>query len=282
VPQIDLAFAFGAGAQTLADALLSTFLQGLDEQLRVADQTFARRAARPLVMLEPAAQLTGGQRRAGQRLQQSIGMLGVGARQRGHHAGGRPARQPAIAHRDKSRLRQRRKQLQAPRHPAGITPAAAGYLVLRLPQPLNQLAHQQRLFDRREGPALAAGQHAEQGFGQVTPPTLDARRVAAEPAQGGYASIAVDQHQTLAPLPGVDRRIGHRNARHYLAAALDGTRDPRHRARLHQAGTGKAQLQAVQIKIQARRVHAGKASSAAPPPLSSRLFANFPRLPVGR
>src|ERR1700720_4086406 len=54
-PQIDHAFAFGAGAQTLAEALLGTFLQGLDEQLRMADQPLARRPVRPLVMLEPAA-----------------------------------------------------------------------------------------------------------------------------------------------------------------------------------------------------------------------------------
>jgi hypothetical protein len=54
-PQIDHAFAFGAGAQTLAEALIGTFLHGLDEQLRMADQPLARRPVRPLVMLEPAA-----------------------------------------------------------------------------------------------------------------------------------------------------------------------------------------------------------------------------------
>ena len=128
--------------------------------------------------------------------------------------------------------------------------------MLRQPQALHELAQQQRLFDRREKPALVAGQQAEEGFGQITRPTLDPRRVAAEPAQGGDAAIAIDQNQTSAALPGVDRRIGHRNARHDLAAALDRTRNPLHRAWLHQAGAGKAQLQAMQIKIQARCIHA--------------------------
>jgi len=72
------------------------------------------------------------------------------------------------------------------------------------------------------------------------------------------------------------------NARNDLAAALHRTGDPLHRAPVRQTRGGEAQIQAVQIKIQARRVHAGNATSAAPPPLSSRLFANFPRLPVWR
>jgi hypothetical protein len=99
--------------------------------MRVADQTVAGGAARLLVMHEPVAQRADGQRRLGQRQQQSIGMCGDGARQRGHHAGGSPARQRPLAHRRESRVGELAEQLQAPVQLAGITPAGAGDLVLR-------------------------------------------------------------------------------------------------------------------------------------------------------
>jgi hypothetical protein len=77
-----------------------------------------------------------------------------------------------------------------------------------------------------------------------------------EPAQRGDAPIAVDQNQTLPALQNLDRRIGHRNARDNLAAALDRARNPLDRQRFRHTRTGKAQIQAVQIEIQAMRVHA--------------------------
>ncbi len=127
--------------------------------------------------------------------------------------------------------------------------------MLRQPQAVHELAHQQRLLDRREGAHVGARQHAEQALGQVTRPTLHPRGVAAEPAQGGNAPIAIDQHQTFGAVTGLGRGIGHRNARDDLAAALDRTGELLHRARLHQAGAGKAQIQAMQVEIQPRRVH---------------------------
>ena len=71
-------------------------------------------------------------------------------------------------------------------------------------------------------------------------PTLDTRGVATQPAQRGDAPIAVNQNQTLAALQNFDRRIGYRNTRDNLAAALDRTGDPLDRARLSHAGAGKA------------------------------------------
>ena len=64
-PQIGLARAFRAVAQALAGMLLGTVPHGLDEQVRVADQTVAGGVTRSLVMHEPAAQRAGGQRRVG-------------------------------------------------------------------------------------------------------------------------------------------------------------------------------------------------------------------------
>src|SRR5258707_180710 len=151
--------------------------------------------------------------------------------------------------------------------------------------PPTAVARRARLYRPMAGSRrsnLRARQHTEQSLGQITGPALDPRGVAAEPAQRGNAPVAVNQHQTLAALLGFDRWIRNRNARDDLAALLDRTGDPLHRARLHQAGAGKAQLQAMQIKIQPRRVHAGKPSSVAAAPLSRPLFANFPGLPVWR
>ena len=62
-PKIDLALAFRPVAQTLVEALLITFLTSLDKQMRMDDQTFTGGTARLLVMCEPTAQVTGGQRR---------------------------------------------------------------------------------------------------------------------------------------------------------------------------------------------------------------------------
>jgi hypothetical protein len=151
--------------------------------------------------------------------------------------------------------------------------------MLRQRKAVNQLAHQQRLLDRREGPALAARQHAKQGLGQAARPALDPHGVAAEPAQRRDTPIAVDQDQAVTAT-GLRRGIGHRNARHKLATALDRAGDPLYRTRLDQAGARKAQLQAMQIKIQALGVHAGTVSSTAPSLLSGPLFANLPHLPV--
>jgi hypothetical protein len=258
-PQIDLAAAFRPIAQTLAHALLDALLQGGKEQMRMADQPFSGDAAGLLIMFEPAAQLAGGQRRDRQGLHQLIGMLTVGARQRRYHSACGPTRQPPLAHRGKSGVRQSRKQLQPSADPAHIAPATASDLVLRQSQALHQFADQQCLFDRRERTALSARYDPENGRGQVARPPLNTRGVATEPAQRGNAPIAVNQHQTLVALQNFDWRVNHRNAGDKLATALNGTGDPLDRTRLGDAGADKAQIQAMQVEIQALRVHGSNA-----------------------
>jgi hypothetical protein len=223
--------------------------------MRMLDQTFAGETASLLVVVKPCAQRARVQRCVGQRLHQSLGVLAVGARQRGHHPVRGPARQSALDHRNKNRVRKSRKQLRSSADPADIAPAASGDRVLRQPQALHQFTNQLRFFDRRPLAALRPRQDAEHRLGQIARPAFDPRRVAAEPAQRGDAPIAVDQNQRLPALQNLDRRIGHRNARDNLAAALDRARNPLDRQRFRYTRTGKAQIQAVQIEIQPLRVH---------------------------
>jgi hypothetical protein len=205
-------------------------------------------------MLEPAAQFAGRQRRIGQRAQQLIRMLSVGARQRHHDPAGRPTRQRAVAHRGQGRIRQSRQQLQAPADPAHVTPTSARQIVLGQSQALHQLAYQQGFFDARQWAILRARQQTQQRIGQVAGPLLDAGGVATEATQGGDTPITVDEHQPFAASAGTAGNR-HRNAWNDLPAALDRMGDPRHGARFHQAAASKAQLQAVQIEFQALAVH---------------------------
>ena len=64
-----------------------------------------------------------------------------------------------------------------------------------------------------------------------------------------------EKNPTLCALQNFNRRIGHHNARHNLAAALDRARHPLHCSRFRHTRTGKAQIQAVQIEIQPLRGH---------------------------
>ena len=126
--------------------------------------------------------------------------------------------------------------------------------MLRQALTLHQLTQQQGFLNAGERAVLRARQHPQYRLGQVARPLLDAGGVAAEPTQRGDAPITVDQH------PRVSTRAGttgnrHHDAGHDLATPLDGLGDPRHRLRLHQAAAGKAQVQAVQIKVEATAVH---------------------------
>ena len=133
--QIADAFAFGAAAQALAGAARLVRPQGVEEQAGFADHALADGARGLLVVFEPALQFPGRQRRHGQRRQQAIGMLGVGARQRHHDPVGRPARQLAAAHRRQRRIGQSRQQVQAPADPAHVAAAPLRHVVLRQPCP---------------------------------------------------------------------------------------------------------------------------------------------------
>jgi hypothetical protein len=205
-------------------------------------------------MLEPAVQFAGRQRRIGQCGQQLIGMFGVGARQRHHDPAGRPTRQRAVAHRGQGRIGQSRKQLQAPADPAHITPASSRHVVLRQSQALYQLAYQQGLFDACERTILGARQQTQQRIGHVARPSLNTGGVATKATQCGDAPISVDQHQLFQLAPAAAGN-GHHNAGNDLTAALDRMGDPRHGARFQQAAAGKAQLQAMQVEVQALAVH---------------------------
>jgi hypothetical protein len=57
---------------------------------------------------------------------------------------------------------------------------------------------------------------------------------------------------------------------------LDRAGDPLDRAGLHQPSGGKAQLHAVQVKIEPGRLHGGQASDGVPGWLTGPLFANLP------
>jgi hypothetical protein len=198
-------------------------------------------------MLEPAAQFAGRQRRIGQRGQQLIGMLSIGARQRHHNPGRRPTRQRALAHRQQGRIRQSGQQLQAPADPTHVPSAPAGQIVLRQPQSLHQLAYQQGLFDAGERAILRARQQTRQRIGQLAGPLFDAGGVATEPTQSGDTPIAVDQHQPFAARAGTTGNR-HHNTGNDLATAFDRMSDPCHGARFDQASASKAQLQTVQVE----------------------------------
>jgi hypothetical protein len=58
-----------------------------------------------------------------------------------------------------------------------------------------ELAQQQRLLERLEGPALSVGEERDEGPGGVTGPHLDPGGVVPEAAQRGEASVAVDEHE---------------------------------------------------------------------------------------
>ena len=125
---------------------------------------------------------------------------------------------------------------------------------------MDEFAQQQRLFDGGKGAPLGAGEHADERLGEITGPALDQRGVTTQPAQGGNAPIAIDEHQAFAA------GLGHRNAGDHLAAALDRAGEALHRVRLEQPRAGKAQFQAVQVHLEARggeRVHAGETSPRA-------------------
>jgi hypothetical protein len=56
----------------------------------------------------------------------------------------------------------------------------------------------------------------------------------------------------------------HHDARHDLATSLDGVRQPRHRPRFHQAAGGKAQIQPMQVELQAMAVQRRDCGQRAP------------------
>ena len=244
----------------------------------MADHPLAHRARSVLVVVEPALQFPGGQRCHRQCRQQRVGMRGVGARQRHHHPGGRPRRQLARTYRRQRRFRKAHQQLQPPADPTHVAPTPAGQLVLRQALALHQLAQQQRFLDAGERTVLRARQHPQHRFGQPAVPLLDAGGVAAEPAQRGDAAIAVDQHQVFcvraARLAG-----GHHDAGHDLAATFDGVGDPIHRRRFHQTAGGEAQVEAMQVKLQAMAVHGATASRAAQAAPMTSSFARSRRRP---
>ena len=259
--QIGGAFAFGSGAQSFSGAPFVGRPPGVEKQTGIVEHALAHWSRGPLVVFEPAPQLAGGQWHHGQHRQEAIGVLGIGARQRRHDPVGRPARQLAGADRRQRRIGQCRQQSQAPADPAHVAPAAARQVVLRQALTLHQLTQQQGFLDAGEPAILCPRQHAQQRFGQVARPLLNPGGVAAEPTQRGDAPIAVDQHSWVSARAGTTGNR-HHDAGDDLATTLDGLGDPRHRLRLHETAAGKAQVQAVQVKIQTMAVHGAIATRA--------------------
>ena len=98
-PHVNRTGTFRTIAQLFAALHGMTFLQRLHQQSGMIDHPLAARAAGCLVVLEPLAQFARRQGLPCQRLQQTFGMLGVGARQRHQDAAGRPTRQLSGTHR---------------------------------------------------------------------------------------------------------------------------------------------------------------------------------------
>ncbi len=71
------------------------------------DQPLAQGLLRALIVAEPELELARRERRRAQRREQLLGVLGVGARQRGEDARGGPSRELSFAHRLEQRLGQR-------------------------------------------------------------------------------------------------------------------------------------------------------------------------------
>lgn len=184
--------ALGPLAQSLGVAGLVFVIERLHEQARVLNEALTGGAVGTGVVGVPALQLARGQGVRAQGSEQRVRMLGVGARQRGEDAHRRPARESACAHRFEQLIRQRAEQLQAPVHPAHVTPGAPRQLVLGQPGVVGQLAQQQRLLQRCDGARLGGGQQAPERLGQRAVPQLYPHRIAAQAVQRRQAPIAIE------------------------------------------------------------------------------------------
>ena len=113
---------------------------------------------------------------------------------------------------------------------------------------LMQLAHEQRLLDRREGMGMGAREPRDQRIRQVAGKGLHPRRVPPQPLQGGDAPIAIDQDQASI-VPACNDKT-----RHELAAAIERAGQRLHGAGGLKAQVGIAQVQAVDIAFAVSRV----------------------------
>ncbi|HWR88576.1 MAG TPA: hypothetical protein VN277_09170 [Acidiferrobacterales bacterium] len=233
LPNLGRTLPFGALAQARIGALLIAHLQRLDEQAWVLDHVRPGRTRGVLVVLEPALQFPGGQGCGRQGAKQLRGVPGVGARQRGQHAGGRPGGKIALAHRCEQDLGQSADELQAPADPADIAATAARHLALGKTLAVDQFPQQQGFFQRGERAAMRPREHPQQSLGEIARPGFHPRRVTPEPAQGQDAPVAVDQNQALAA------HLGYGDARNELAALFDGASQPLDRPRLQQPRLGE-------------------------------------------
>jgi len=233
---------FRSGPQRLVLLFPGLGLQGLTEQLRLTDHAFAFWPVGLLVMLEPARQLPGAQRFALQGSEQPLGMVAVGARQRGQHPGGRPSGQLAPADSDKQRLGQVLHQGQTAADPTDIPAALPRHLPLGKRELRDQLPNDGAFLDRLPGACLNADQDDQQGLGEGAIPHLHLGGVARQPAQGLNTQIAVDQHPALL--------FGHRHQRDQLTVVLNRMGQSFDEAGLAHPQGRKAQIQAVQIRFQ--------------------------------
>jgi hypothetical protein len=102
--QIGCALALGACTHARIGALFVLGVQRVDEQARAGHQALADGPRAALVVGKPQVKFSGGQRLGVERIEHALRVLGVGARQRGHHPGRRPGGQGSQAHRAEQRI----------------------------------------------------------------------------------------------------------------------------------------------------------------------------------
>ena len=221
------------------------------------DEALAFAGAGLAVAREPRAQGARGQRVRAQGLQETSGVIGVGARQRNEHARGRPQREGAYAQRLGERLRQAVKQGQPATHPAYVAPAMAGHLLLGQALDGGQFPQPPGLLNRRPRPSLGAGERENQACGQIDCARLDADGIPPQAPQGGHTPIAVEQDKLRAP--GED--CG--QARLTLTIALQRLPQPLQGPGVGQPQIGIAQVQAVQVEFAVAKVGRGHAQTVA-------------------
>ena len=247
VTELGHRFALGSVAHPLGIAVALAFVQAVDEQAWMLDHTFALRALRTLVVIEPAPQFARGQRLRVQAAEHSARVLAVGARQRHEYARGRPARHARIAYRLQQGFGQSTEQHQASLDPAHVARALACRVALGQSMGVDQFAQQQRFLDGHERARARACEQLCQRLTDGAAPALHQRGVAAQSSQRGHAPVAVDEHQAKV------RGLAGSNALHQLTVGLGRIGQAPHGLRIADARGREAQLQAVQIDLHGLR-----------------------------
>ncbi len=235
---------FRSVGQALVGGGLGPGVQRLEKELGVLEHARALGAVRLLVVLIQTLELARRQRSSVEVREQLLGVLGVGARQRGQYPGGGPQRQPPFAHGLQQRFGQCLEQRQAAVHPADIAAHAPGELALRVTG--GELVDQCRLLDRLPGSLRAARQAAEQRLIHAGARAIRPHQVLTQLRERADAQIAVDQHRRRFGRLGDDEHGGE------LAAALDGAHQGHQALGIVHPKRSEAPFQAVDFQFSGR------------------------------